>query len=854
MWHASSARTGVVDRLPVNIADFSAHLARRGRSLAQRTFNKVRGFGGTPAGGVTDTKPPFVADRDGIPPPDLSGGANSRKPIPGARVQIIWGGGRSETLIDNDDCGSGIAGGSPLDSLSELPDRKGAISNTIIVVTPSFNSGAFIDSTITSVIAQEGDFRIRYHVQDGGSTDGTIDRLKRWQELLADESCPLVRCQGVEFSFVSTPDSGMYDAIQRGFEAVTRTSDSVITWINADDVFHFGAFAAALATFNANPDCHWLIAATNAGGQHQEELSSIAVQFPRELIAAGLCDHQHWQFIQQEGSFWSNELWETVGGLDTSYRLAGDWDLWRRFAHHTTPVQLLWPLAKFRMHDDQQSYSATQDYYAEINAVLPEKERLYCFRRLAHEPLRPMRLVRRSNNRLSNFNYESSPLLRNLTLRQPVNDTWLKAQIKDRLPQDLRVLTFSTLSEGGAGTGSFRRVVALREAGVDAQLLSLVSKRKNGFVGRIVPAIDALDCRDQNAVWRHLLETASNPITKHAAFAGREIFTTTNSLIDFRQLKPLIEKADILHFHWASGMLDFPNLAAVVRDKPIVWTTADMNPFTGGCHYSEGCEGYTESCAHCPMTGRSSLTSDLWQQKKRAYDALDITVVCPSEYIAEKARRSSLFGDKKIVVIPNAYPIDVMQPRDRAAAREELKLPQDKKLIMFASQDLTNTRKGGDLLVEVARRLHRTRWPFEVEVICTGSGNMQLPLNVWRTGTLGTSSMPLAYSAADVFVSLSREDVGPMTVVEALLCGTPVVGFDVGVLPEIALEKRTAITVPQYDTRGIVAGIRHFLEGKDAVADLPSLCRTTAVRYGDPTISAKRHIDLYHELVQRRSS
>ena len=110
------------------------------------------------------------------------------------------------------------------------------------------------------------------------------------------------------------------------------------------------------------------------------------------------------------------------------------------------------------------------------------------------------------------------------------------------------------------------------------------------------------------------------------------------------------------------------------------------------------------------------------------------------------------------------------------------------------------------------------------------------------------------YSAADVHVSLSREDVGPMTVVESLLCGTPVVGFSIGVLPEVVIQHHTGMAVEPYNVDEIVKGIEYFLSDGLDVAQTAELCRQTAVRYGDPVASANRHKKLYESLIQKHIS
>lgn len=114
------------------------------------------------------------------------------------------------------------------------------MSSTIFIVTPSLNSRETIDRTILSVVTQAGDFFIRYHVQDGGSTDGTVDRLLWWQRRLASRGFP-IQCLGVEFTFTSEQDKGMYDALCAGFDTLRIPANSFMTWINADDILMQGA-------------------------------------------------------------------------------------------------------------------------------------------------------------------------------------------------------------------------------------------------------------------------------------------------------------------------------------------------------------------------------------------------------------------------------------------------------------------------------------------------------------------------------------------------------------------------------------------------------------------------------------
>src|SRR3984893_17909767 len=196
------------------------------------------------------------------------------------------------------------------------------------IVTPVLNGDKFLDETILSVVSQAGPFSICYHVQDGGSKDATLKLLAAWKSRLARDFP--VFCEGIEFSFASEPDRGLYDAVNRGF-AACGDSDAM-AWINADDRFEPGAFATVEEIFDKHSDIDWVTGRptviNEAGGMLH--ISTI-VAFPRTAIAAGIFEGRFARpFIQQEGTFWRPGLWEKTGGLNANFRFAGDFDLWRR--------------------------------------------------------------------------------------------------------------------------------------------------------------------------------------------------------------------------------------------------------------------------------------------------------------------------------------------------------------------------------------------------------------------------------------------------------------------------------------------------------------------------------------------
>lgn len=739
--------------------------------------------------------------------------------------------------------------------------RGASPGNTIYVAMPSYNSNRFLDEAIASIVSQKGAFKIRLHIQDGGSIDGTLQTIKQWQSRINNDPESIVNCRGVTVTVASGIDSGMYDAIQNAFRLLEPPDDAVCTWLNSDDLFSPGSFATAFSLFSQQDDVYWAIGNISSCKEDGTVNNDFFQMFPRDVVRRGLCDHHHWRFIQQEGSFWRAVLWNAVGGLNTRLKLAGDWDLWRRFAQLTDPIHFGAATARFRISEKQQSKNITA-YYKEIGEVLSEDQRKINAENMAFFSPEAARVV--ATDKISGIvNLQRIPLgEKYIHYANKLTERLTSALTNNMKKRPIKVLTFNTLSTGGAGTGTLRRVQALRSVGVDARLVSLSTVSDQQHVGQLLPPLDALpkdaisgsfeDTRQalQQNVRRALFDSIRDKVVERPGFSAADFFSHTHGLVDALQLTPLIAEFDIIHLHWIAGMFPISSLAAALKDKPIVWTTADMNPFSGGCHYSEGCSGFMKDCGTCPLLGNDQeFTRKAWLEKRDAYANLNITVVCPTEHIARIARRSSLFKDREIIVIPNAYPTNDFRRVAKQKARIALGLSADIPLVAFGSESLRNQRKGADMLPE-AIRLAAEQLGIEFEVLAFGRGTPNLPVKVHAMGPVAGARLSLAYSAADAFLSLSREDVGPMTVVESMLCGTPVIGFPVGVLGEVGQHRQTTYLARPFDVNEIVSGLSWALGATEELRrERGARCREQAMQYGDPLQAAERHQKLYERLL-----
>ena len=343
--------------------------------------------------------------------------------------------------------------------------------------------------------------------------------------------------------------------------------------------------------------------------------------------------------------------------------------------------------------------------------------------------------------------------------------------------------------------------------------------------------------------------TVSGRARKVPGYCAGELFSLADAVLDFRTLGSIFDAHDVIHLHWVVGMLDYENLGDVLANKPIVWTLADMNPFTGGCHYSEGCEEYKRECRRCPLLGgESDLAHETWKIKKRAYEKLEnLHIICPSPWMAERVRESSLLGDKTIHYIPNALPVDQLALTAKTVARIRLGLPLNKKLLLFGSERLANLRKGADLLKAVLRHFCSKGPRQGVELVMFGSGSIDAPLPVHRLGYVyDLKRLALMYAAADAYLFPSREDNAPLTVAEALLCGTPVVAFPVGNVRALVEHRVTGYIANHLDTRDFADGIEWMLNASpvDALAR-SARCRLHASAVHDPGTSSGRHEAVY---------
>lgn len=413
----------------------------------------------------------------------------------------------------------------------------------------------------------------------------------------------------------------------------------------------------------------------------------------------------------------------------------------------------------------------------------------------------------------------------------------------------MRVLIINTSERiGGAAIAANRLMQALKKNGVKARML-VRDKQTDQLT---VVSIGYGWTQPIKFLWERVSIFAANKFSKRNLFlvdianAGTDI--TKN--IEF-------ERADVIHLHWVNqGYLSINNLNKILHSgKRVVITMHDQWYFTGICHYSGDCDKYTSHCHHCTLMNGTALgdfASQLFDKKQHIYEDSKVTFVGCSQWMANLARTSALTQGHKVVSIPNAINTEQFRPLDKTAARKELSLPLKGKLLLFGCQRITDERKGFRYLVDALQIIKRDNPEIaqNTEIVVVGgkadSISSHLPFSIIPVSYVSDPQKMIAlYNAVDLYVTPSLQDNLPNTIMEALACGTPCVGFDVGGIPEMIDHKKNGYVARYKDSADFAEGIKWVLTSDHDT--LSTKAREKVMNNYTEDIVAKKYIEVYED-------
>ncbi len=422
----------------------------------------------------------------------------------------------------------------------------------------------------------------------------------------------------------------------------------------------------------------------------------------------------------------------------------------------------------------------------------------------------------------------------------------------------MKILLVNTYDRGGAANACLRLHTGLLNEGIESSILFKAQQKKikNASVLKPLQNSFSTSLKIKNKIRRILIELklAKKRKPKENLFIKNrdknlELFSYPDSLCDITE-SPLYKEADIINLHWVAGLLDYKSFFEK-NTKPVVWTLHDMNPFTGGEHYSEkhiGIDLNGKPIERILIEKEKEEFGKVLKLKKEIFkNVKNLHIVSLCNWMSSELKKSIKFNNFPISIIPNGIDSEIFKPRNKEYSREILGIPIDKKVVLFVADSIGNHRKGFVFLQKAFEKLERD----DVVLCAIGSKKATLEStgNIIELGAIYDERlMSIAYSAADVFVIPSLMDNLPNTVLESIMCGTPVIGFPIGGIPDMIQDGVNGLLTKEISVSSLIETLDLFLNSTDQFDR--NKIRENAVKKYDQKIQADNYIKLFKSIIE----
>jgi len=330
----------------------------------------------------------------------------------------------------------------------------------------------------------------------------------------------------------------------------------------------------------------------------------------------------------------------------------------------------------------------------------------------------------------------------------------------------------------------------------------------------------------------------------------------------------LYECADIIDLrNLHGGYINLWVLPELSLRKPVVWRLPDLWALTGYCAYPYDCEKWKEGCHDCPLlkgegrllvepkpSSRWDVTRFVWRMKKKIYNASKLHIVVTTNWMRNNVNQGILKDSLSVNVISNGVDLDIYKPIDKQKARERLGLPAKETILLWGAASLGNLRKGYSY---AARAVELIQNIGKIEPLLVTMGKEKRMSEKYTLGKVkhfgfvkDPARQALMYSAADLFICSTLADGQPQTAVESLACGTPVIAYDIGPMPELIQNGKTGFIVPEVSAESLAAVLEEALEDPEHLTEMGQSCREEAEQKYDLSEQTKKYVELYEKVLE----
>jgi glycosyltransferase involved in cell wall biosynthesis len=404
----------------------------------------------------------------------------------------------------------------------------------------------------------------------------------------------------------------------------------------------------------------------------------------------------------------------------------------------------------------------------------------------------------------------------------------------------IKVVQLQYSTESG-GSAALRLQNAFLNEGIESTIISLITDDISGiqnikYLGKKAVFTAKIDNRLQAQILKKSIKS----------FGLFSFPVLGSNVADLTEVK----NADYIYVHWAlNGFLNHNSIEKLAKlNKPVIFFMHDMWSFTGGCHYSFECDKYKTGCSNCQMFSieqAADLAKKGFEKKVKLYAKYNnLFYIAPSQWLTNCAKNSMLLKNKPVLHIPNLLDNTIYKPFNKQAAKQALNIGKDEIVVAFGAVTIKSPYKGWVYLQKALEFLKQDKQYQNVTVLMFGSGYDKqiadaIPFKTIFLGYLRDEySTVLAYNAANVFIAPSLVEAFGYVIMESLYCGTPVVGFEVGGIPDMVKHKENGYIAKYKDAEDVCTGIKFCLAN-----NLQGYMHEGF----EPSVTIKKHLELFEQ-------